>query len=86
MSDLFEFQSLHNEVEQWRSKFDDLLQSCDLYDTPFEQTQFENDVTALKDHLAACDKVYIYTCTMYMYVTHTMIVMLMDLLIEMSLH
>lgn len=61
MCDIFEFQSLHNEVEQWRSKFDDLLQSCDLYDTPFEQTQFENDVTALKEHLAACDKV----CTIH---------------------
>ena len=48
---------LHNEVEQQRAEFDSLLQSCDLYDTPFEQTKFEDDVTALKDGLGACDKV-----------------------------
>ena len=50
-------QALHGEVEQQRSKFDDLLQSCDLYDTPFDHTQFESDVTALREQLAACDKV-----------------------------
>ena len=50
-------QTLHAEVEKQRSEFDQLLQSCDLYDTPFEQTQFESDVTAMREQLAACDKV-----------------------------
>ena len=44
-------------MERQRSEFDDLLQSCDLYDTPFDHTHFEGDVTALKDQLGSCDKV-----------------------------
>ena len=44
-------------MEQQRSEFDQLLQSCDLYDTPFDQTQFESDVTAMREQLATCDKV-----------------------------
>ena len=47
-------------MEQERSKFDDLLQSCDLFDTPFDHTQFESDVTALREQLSACDKVHAY--------------------------
>lgn len=56
-------------MEQQRSEFDNLLQSCDLYDTPFEQTQFESDVTAMKEQLTSCDKasikpnVHAYTYT-----------------------
>ena len=51
-------------MEKQRSEFEGLLQSCDLYDTPFDQTQFEGDVTSLKEQLAGCDKVnYMY---MYM--------------------
>ena len=53
-------QGLHGEVEQQRSEFDELLVSCDLQDTPFDQTHFESDVTALREQLAMCDKVCSY--------------------------
>ena len=60
-------QALHDEVEKQRSEFDRLLQSCDLSDTPFDQTQFDSDVTALRDMLAACDNVRTCTCTYIVY-------------------
>ena len=54
------FQGLHGDVERQRSEFDNLLQSCDLHDTPFDHTHFESDVTSLRDQMATCDKVHTY--------------------------
>ena len=51
------FQELSGEVNQQRMQFDSLLSSCDLLETPFDQTQFENDVSQLQEKLAQCDKV-----------------------------
>ena len=51
------FQELSGEVEQKRSAFDVLLAACDLLETPFDQSQFESDVSGLQEKMAECDKV-----------------------------
>ena len=51
------FQELSGEVEQKKSAFDVLLAACDLLETPFDQSQFESDVSGLQEKMAECDKV-----------------------------
>ena len=50
-------QDLSNEVAAERSRFDSVLSSCELLETPFDQSQFEKDVGALKEQLKNCDQV-----------------------------
>ncbi len=45
-------------MEQERAVFDELLTSCGLLQTPFDQSQFESDVSALKERMKLCDKVH----------------------------
>lgn len=74
-------QEYSGEVEKVRANFEALLSSCDLFDTPFDATKFEADISALQERLNHCDKVsthiinnmfapkacYVHTY-MYMYV------------------
>ena len=48
-------------MEKERTGFDALLTSCGLRETPFDQSDFENSVSALKDKMNQCDKVRMYT-------------------------
>ncbi len=50
-------QELSSEVTTLRTSFEDLLKSCDLFDTPFDTTKVEADVSSLKDKMYHCDKV-----------------------------
>ena len=50
-------QDLSDEVAAKRSRFDSVLSSCELLETPFDQSQFEKDVGALKEQLKNCDQV-----------------------------
>jgi len=50
-------QELVGEVGVQRSEFEELLASCDLLETPFDQSQFECDVSKLQARMADCDKV-----------------------------
>ena len=44
-------------MEQKRAEFDAVLSSCDLLETPFDQSHFESDVSGLQEKMAECDKV-----------------------------
>lgn len=46
-----------SEVGECRSQFEELLGSCELLETPFDQTKFEGDVSQLKEKLAQCETV-----------------------------
>ena len=48
------FQELVGKVGIQRSKFKELLSSCDLWETPYDKSQFESDVHELE---AKIDKV-----------------------------
>lgn len=50
-------QELEEAVNQRRSKLDALLASCDLLETPFDQSQFEKNVSELQEKMAQCDQV-----------------------------
>ena len=43
-----------------RSEFEQLLSSCDLLETPFDQSQFESDVSQLQAKMDDCDKVCVW--------------------------
>ena len=45
---LIVFQELAGEVGIQRSKFKELLSSCDLRETPYDKSQFESDVHKLE--------------------------------------
>ncbi len=45
------------EVGDCRSQFEALLGSCELLETPFDQTKFESDVNLLQEKMALCDTV-----------------------------
>ena len=53
-------QEFSGEVDKEREVFEKLLTSCDLLATPFDQSQFESDVSALKDKMNQCEKVQRY--------------------------
>lgn len=57
MHALFPWQGLSDEVAIVRKDFENLLKSCDLFDTPFDTTKFEADINSLQDKLNHCDKV-----------------------------
>lgn len=44
-------------MDKERAQFDELLTSCGLLETPFDQSQFESDVSASKDKMKQCEKV-----------------------------
>ncbi len=50
-------QELSSEVATLRTSFENLLKSCDLFDTPFDTTKVEADISSLKDKMHHCDKV-----------------------------
>ena len=50
-------QEFSGEVDKTRAEFETLLSSCDLFDTPFDATKFEADVSALQDRINLCEKV-----------------------------
>ena len=52
-----ELQQLEEAVNQRRSKLEDVLASCELLETPFDHSQFEENVSKLQDNMALCDKV-----------------------------
>ena len=52
-----DLQELEEAVNQRRSKLEDLLATCDLLETPFDQSQFEKNVDELQEKLAQCDQV-----------------------------
>ena len=52
-----ELQELEEAVNQRQSKLDALLASCDLLETPFDQSQFEKNVNELQEKMAQCDQV-----------------------------
>ena len=56
------FQELVSEVGVQRSEFEQLLSSCDLLETPFDQSQFESDVSQLQAKMDDCDKVCVCVC------------------------
>ena len=56
------FQELVGEVGVQRSEFEQLLSSCDLLETPFDQSQFESDVSQLQAKMDDCDKVCVCVC------------------------
>lgn len=53
-----ELQELEEAVNQRRSKLEALLASCELLETPFDQSQFEKNVSELQERMAQCDQVY----------------------------
>ena len=55
-------QELVVEVGVQRSEFEQLLSSCDLLETPFDQSQFESDVSQLQAKMDDCDKVCVCVC------------------------
>lgn len=52
-----QLQELEEAVNQRRSKLEALLASCDLLETPFDQSQFEKNVSELQEKMAQCDQV-----------------------------
>ena len=52
-----ELQELEETVNQRRSKLEALLASCDLLETPFDQSQFEKNVSELQEKMTQCDQV-----------------------------
>lgn len=52
-----ELQELEGAVNQRRSKLEALLASCDLLETPFDQSRFEKDVSELQEKMSLCDQV-----------------------------
>ena len=52
-----QLQELEEAVNQRRSKLEALLASCDLLETPFDQSQFEKNVSELQERMAQCDQV-----------------------------
>ena len=46
-----------DEVARNKEEFDSLLASCDLLETPFDQSQFEADISALQGKLEQCGEV-----------------------------
>ena len=52
-----QLQELEEAVNERRSKLEALLASCDLLETPFDQTQFEKNVSELQEKMAECDQV-----------------------------
>ena len=52
-----ELQQLEEAVNQRRSKLEDVLASCELLETPFDHSKFEENVSKLQDSMALCDKV-----------------------------
>ena len=59
------FQELVGEVGVQRSEFEQLLSSCDLLETPFDQSQFESDVSQLQAKMDDCDKVCVCVVCVY---------------------
>ena len=55
-----QIQELEEAVNERRSKLEALLESCDLLETPFDQSQFEKNVSELQEKMAQCDQVTIY--------------------------
>lgn len=51
------FQELLGEVAKSKEEFEDLLASCDLLETPFDQTHFQAEISALHDKLDHCKAV-----------------------------
>lgn len=56
-------QEFGGDIEKERAKLEQLLASCGLLETPFDQSQFESDVSALKDKMKQCEKVHTMSCT-----------------------
>ena len=52
-----ELKKLEDAVNQRRSKLEDLLASCDLLETPFDQSHFEKNVSELQEKMSLCDQV-----------------------------
>ena len=52
-----QLQDLEGAVNERRSKLEELLASCDLLETPFDQSQFEKNVSELQEIMAQCDQV-----------------------------
>lgn len=52
-------QDFLGEVEKERADFEKVLTSCGLLETPFDQSQFERDVSSLKDKMNQCEKVWL---------------------------
>ncbi len=50
-------QALVSEVADCRSQCEELLGSCELLETPFDQSKFESDVSLLQGKMAACEEV-----------------------------
>ena len=50
-------QELYSEVEKRGCNFEEVLTSCDLLDTPFDHTQFENDISELQSKIKSANKV-----------------------------
>ncbi len=50
-------QALVSEVADSRSQCEELLGSCELLETPFDQSKFESDVSLLQGKMAACEEV-----------------------------
>lgn len=48
---------LEGAVNERQSKLEELLASCDLLETPFDQSQFEKNVSELQEKMAQCDQV-----------------------------
>ena len=52
-----ELKQLEEAVIQRRSKLEDLLATCDLLETPFDQSNFEKNVSELQEKMSQCDQV-----------------------------
>jgi len=50
-------QNISGEVAKQRSHFDSVVADSELRATPFDRSQFEKDVTSLKEKLKSCDQV-----------------------------
>lgn len=51
------FQDFCGAIERERAGFDQLFEFCGLLETPFDQSQFESDVSAMNDKMKQCEKV-----------------------------
>lgn len=54
---VFLCQEFGGDIDKEMAKFEQLLASCGLLETPFDQSQFESDVSAMKDKMKQCEKV-----------------------------
>ena len=52
-----DLKELEEAVNQRRSNLEDLLATCELLETPFDQSHFEKNVNELQEKLTQCDQV-----------------------------